>query len=52
MWKLSLEEVRTWLKALIVNALSSTSRKIRGSRGALGGFWSLDKALQAGLHWC
>ncbi|WP_314907423.1 hypothetical protein, partial [Corynebacterium matruchotii] len=50
--KSSLEEVRTWLKALIVDALSPTSQETWGSWGALGGFWSLDKALQVGLHWC
>ena len=38
--------------AMVVDALSSTSQESRGSWGAFGGFWSLDKALQVGLHFC
>ena len=36
----------------MVDALSPISRKIRDSWGVFGGFWSLDEALQVGLHWC
>jgi len=40
------------VEGLIADILSSTFQKIEGPPDVFGGFWSLDKALQTGLHWC